>query len=628
MKKTRIAGHTIMNKGEKLHVPNNFWLYFLLFLLVLLTFFPLLKVGFTTADDANHYLELINPNTTIVQEAIKNAIIQARFQFFFTHILSILPYTLFSTLLLFKILAFSQIILNFILFSVLAKIITKSRVFAFIVFLFLVTCIQNSWEHNLLTSYPFIFSFAFNLFLGSLIAFLHHRENGNNKLLIVSLILFFFSLLNYEIFILYLVIYFFIVYMQTRVEKNKRKIKQVAVYLRFHLIILILFFVCYQVFRTVFPSTYDGTDSFNFNIIRAIITSTQFALSGLPGYIFSNSTGAILKYSDTYSRALPDIGYILANARIEWLIRAIISSVLTFVLFSESNETVKKFRYLVLISCLCIILPVSLHGFIQKYQDWVITRNTLSYTPTYFSYFGWVLLFTTITFLLKQIVLKESKKVFIVYAVIISLAVFRLSLITDYSNYAYTKNQNMVSNVWNVIDEFVKTEEYKNIVDTSVIYMPTIAKFTGDVVSIDASSTYWSQYLSYKTKKTVRVVTDEKALRLILPLAKNALYYVGFSQESNAANEYIIFAPLNEMNTNKSILQLHAPCFTLFTHTNTKRFKLVYEDQGVQKVKRMNEENNPDLLAKTAICEKDIDLTTVTVSNYLDFMNFPSEIKE
>jgi len=601
---------------NNLKIKKNYFILLFLLILIIVTFFPLLKVGFTTADDAMSYLTLINPKANLIIVAKSIAESQSRFQYFFVFLISLFPFLFVKKIIIFKIISLGQIILNFILFSFLAYKISKSKVFSLIVFLFLVTFLQNSWQHNLLTAYPFIFSFGFNLSLSSLILLVNYLETKVNWKLIVSVILFFFSLFNYEVFVLYLIIFFLIAIFTLKGNNLADKIKTVFKTLLYHKITLLLFLTVYIIFRVIFPGLYEGTHSFNFNIFRIIRTSFQFAIASFPTYIYRHSIGEILKFSYTYDRALLNFGYILKNIQLDWLIKGLISFFLCFIfLMGYKKIKNKTLLFLMFISVFFIFIPGLLQSFVNKYQSWVIDSNQIAFTPTFFSFFGMTLLIASTMFLILNIF--KNKTVLIIFYILISLSVFRMSVTTDYSNYFYTLDQSQLFNVWKSMDKFISTDDFLRIPNNSIIYAPTLCKYTSQVILKDTTESYWSDYINSKTGKNIKIINSEEKLDNIF-INNIPFYFLGFSLELKDLNQFIGFAKPNKIDSNSVRKRILSDSFVLFTLSKYKNYQIIYgaDDNTHYFLVNRDLETNP--LVRTQVKDSNIDLYTVNIIHYLD----------
>lgn len=599
---------------NNLKINKNFFIFFLLFILVIITFFPLLKVGFTTADDASSYLTLINPKENIFIRAKGIAESQSRFQYFFTFLISLLPFLFIKKIIILKIISLGQIVLNFILFSFLIYKISKSKSFSLIIFLFLITFLQNSWQHNLLTSYPFTFSFGLNLSFSSMILLIDYLETKINWKLIASSILFFLSLFNYEIFILYFLIFFLILLFFLKGKSLTNKIKTSFQKLLYHIALLLPFLTVYIIFRIIYPGVYDGTHSFNFDIYKILKTSFQFAIASFPTYIYRHSLGEILKFSYNYDRALLNFAYILKNIQVKWLIKGLISSLVCFtLLISYKKIKNKTLLFLIFVSLFFIFLPVLPQSFVSKYQRWVIELNQITFTPTFFSFFGMTLLIASIMFLIINIF--KNKIALIILYILISLAVFRISVITDYSNYAYTLNQSQIFNVWKSIDKFINTDDFLRIPRNSIIYAPTLHKYTTNIILKESTESYWSDYINSKTGKNIKIINSEEKLNNIFT-NKLPLYFLGFSQEVKDPNQFMVFAKINKIDSDSK--RILSNSFILFTLSKYKNYQIIYgADNKINYFPVYRElETNP--LVRTQVNDYNIDLYTITVTHYLD----------
>lgn len=586
---------------------------------MIIVFFPLLNVGFTTADDAvDHYMNIVNPNANLVRIARGIAESQARFQYFFVYLLSLFPYLFIKNFLLFKIISLSQIILNFLLMSWLAYKLTKSKPFSLSILVFLITFLQNSWFHNLLTSYPFIFSFGMNLSLGSLIFFVDYLKNKSKSKLFISLFLFLLSLFNYEIFVLYLSVFFLISIFLSKNSKLHEKVWESFKNLKYHLTILFSFLAVYIIYRLIYPGVYDGTHSFSFDASRIIRTAIQFVISSFPTYIYRFSIGEILNFSYTKDRAIQNFAYIMSNVQLAWLIKGLISSTIAFYLIKDYKEIKNKVLYFIaFLSVVFMFLPVLPQSFVNKYQEWAINAGQIAFTPTFFSFFGTILLIVTSMYLFTNKFKNKYLRIFI--ALIVSFIVFRFSIITDYSNYFYTLDQSQVFNVWTSVEKLIKTTDFAKLPPGSILYAPTIYKYTDRIIVKDSSNFYWSSIIASKTGKNIKFITDIDDLKKVYEKNNENVYYLGFSQEAKDPNVFMVLSKIKSIDSSNHVREkLIGDEFTVFTLSKYKKYKIIYESNKHVEEYNVSRDLEMDPLVKTKISKNNVDLQTITVTHYLD----------
>src|SRR5665647_1537126 len=138
---------------------------FLLFILSTITIYPLLFGGFTTHDDA--YMAINEWNGITWKIAKLQSVGQGRLVFLWGFPLSAVPYIIDNRAWYLAIKFGSVFLLLTALCYVILRLFRSSWV-ALASLAFFFTLIQNGWEHNALTSYPFVFNFYATSFLVSL----------------------------------------------------------------------------------------------------------------------------------------------------------------------------------------------------------------------------------------------------------------------------------------------------------------------------------------------------------------------------------------------------------------------------------------------------------------------------
>jgi hypothetical protein len=387
----------------------------------------------------------------------------------------------------------------------------------------------------------------------------------------------------------------------------------------FHISFLTIFLTIYILFRKIFPGVYDGTHSFNFNIFRVIKTSLQFAISSFPTYIYKHSIGEILKFSYTYDKALLDFNYILKNIQLIWLLKGILSFYLSFIFLNNYKKIKNKtLFFLIIISIFFIFIPVLPQSFVSKYQNWVINLNQIAFTPTFFSFFGMILLIVILLSLFLNLV--KNKVILVIINILISLLVFRFSVITDYSNYFYTLDQSQLFNVWQAIEKLINTHEFINIPNNSIIYAPTLYKYTTGVILKETSEYYWSTLINSKTGKNIKIINSEEKLNNISTY-KSPLYYLGFSQEIKDPNLFMVLAKIKKIDSNSLRKKILSDNFLIFTLSKYKNYQIIYETNNKVKYFLVNKDLETNPLVKTQINDSNIDLYTINISHYLDALS-------
>jgi len=415
---------------------------------------------------------------------------------------------------------------NLSLFYWLLKSVSSSaRLGCLGVLLFLVF-IQNSWDHNLLTSYmPHLY--VFSLLLSSLILFLRYLETQTAKYLLWSASLYFFSL-AYETNVVYLPVFFFFAFASARLTENNplRALRRAAFYCRYLLGSALLYLFVYFVLRycgAVLPLTgssenvvsgYSITAGFE-NIRRMLDVIVCHGLSSFPTFVYGYyrtfvNEGARYSHGQSLSPLLW-----LNEVKVAWVAKSVIAAFLTqYLLRSLTRKDLQQIALFPALMVGCYLtfapgIPVSL---VQKYQDWV-QLGVLGYINTYFSLYGAV--FLALVFLIYSMVsltaMMPGGRLRLLRAaaiLAISCGIAAISLVVDYSNNSFTMRQLQSGHKWKSVDLFLQSKDFKEIPASSVIYAPGLFCAIGPMTVFPP---YWTDYFAYKTGGTYNIL-DEKAL--------------------------------------------------------------------------------------------------------------------
>lgn len=484
---------------------NNRALEYLLFLVIVVFFYPYLSLGFTTNDDA---LNQVANNWERFQEISQ---IQGRVQFLLLHWWLIKISYLINSMLFIKIISIFVVISNLIYASYLVYKATNQRYCSYIFIVVFITFIQDSWNQFLITSSPLIYTIGFLIFLASL--HLYAVSSNNNKKQIYSACLFVFSLQISEMFLLFSCLYLLI----SKYYLNKKYFFG----LKYHAIFTIIYIIIYITFRLFFGSLYSGNSvGAMFSFSGFLKTLSTYSLYTIPGSLFlSNSISGIeninnhLNYLfDINLSSSPFLKYIynakiivlnIENLNIIWIFKYLVFIIVT----SESLKHIKIFdrklcTLLLSFSVLLIFLPNVLHALTTKYQQWVLVSNSKGYVGTYISFFGMTLLITTLTIMCNSIVLLNIHIIIRKFILlIIILFTFFISTFISISNEAIYNHKKQSHYKWKLVDKFIKSDVFKNLPKGSKVYSNDLFKPIG--IMAQHNIDYWSEYVFMKTGKKV-----------------------------------------------------------------------------------------------------------------------------
>lgn len=519
------------------------------FILVLfLTTYPLLFVGYTTADDVDG-LTLADSLPKILSE-VKNS---GRLSHYVINTVGYARVVLDSFAYL-KGLSLAPIVGSILLATYLTYLILGS--FNSAVLFFALVCIaqQNSWQHNILTAFPFTIQLAFMSFLASLILFIKFLKNSSWLANTASAFCLAFSMLMYEMFLPFVVV-FPIVSLTNYFARDTIRPSQALRSLRFsslHLLVFFLILGAYLVVRFRTTIYYEGVAMpSDFSLLDYLRAVSIYSLSPIPPLNFLNHEFLYHDLRESFEPFRMQIFYLIVNLRPEWIARAF----LIFGLAYFGLMTMPKFkaRPLVVLGSfvgvtLLIFLPNILVALSPTKQKWTEAGIT-TYSGTYLSTFAIVFAATGLLVLGWQTIKRFSKPIQIFSAGIVSFGFTILSISSDQLNYYVSKAQKHDFMLWRLMDEVVKSDRFAEIGEDSLIYAPTLwmtGRYWGLFHASPAMNDYWTRFTYIKTGKTIPFMRIwDSALCASAHTAGKKLYIMKYFQEQDDERYSIALAEVD-----------------------------------------------------------------------------------
>ena len=357
--------------------------FFLLLLLTFITFFPLVFGGITTVDDANIAINY-GFTKSLIEVGKILAESQGRLTFFWNYPLLRVPYLVDNQVwyLVFKIGAF---ILLFASLCYAIGQIFRSTWVSLISIIFFLAFIQNGWDYNALTSYPFAFNIFAVSFLVSLGLFSTAIDRENISLAILSAVLYFLAL-GSESFVLYYP--FYVAVLLSRTIPSESFVNRFVSGLKYLLpmtVLLVAYLMAYSFWRHAHPSGYDGNSLGGFNLLAAVKAILTLSFSALPVASLDFMSSPIQQLSIAYASGW---SVIFSELRAVAFIKPIISGFLFAKLMASTHFILPKQRLLtngIAWAFLGIFVPNLLLGVTQKYQNYVASGGH-AVVYTYYSF--------------------------------------------------------------------------------------------------------------------------------------------------------------------------------------------------------------------------------------------------
>ncbi len=564
------------SKSDFITVHVRIALITALVVLAIIALFPHLQTGFTTKDDTELALLAGNPGRWI-DTASSMAARQGRFYQLFTLIGNYLVHYPTSPVCYYSV-YLGSILLNVAVFYCLLRTVFRSKLLGVLATALSISFLQNNWQHSLLTSYPLMPTLGLtNLFLSG-IFFFKWQKTQRLRFAILAGVAYFVSILEYEILLPYSVIFLALgVYSAWAVpHKTLEKKAWIGAKILSPVIsALAVYLVWYAIFRFLHPSDYEGSQLALGGLWSAAAVIWQYTSSTLPGYFYFRDPLPIAVTFDGFAPHAIGFAQLIDRCRTEWLVKAVIASVVCSLILLQKRRifTAKLFFLAMAGGCACLIAPVVLLGFTEKYQSWVLEHGSLAYVPSYYAYFATIFLISTILLFLNQNIARW-RFLSVSYIVITSVAVAAASLTTDYYNYYLTLDQQLSHLKWRTIDRLTQTDDFKALRDDSVIFAPSLWRYRGIVMN---GETYWSDYLTQKSGKRIWVArTSQQFSALASSRTGRQAYFLAYEQEPKEPNQFVVFSKLG---SNGRVIDgpVYANEFGLFAYGKNKIFTLIGE---------------------------------------------------
>ena len=472
--------------------------FVLLFLLLLVVVYPLFSGGFTTHDDVVTAIFKWTGHTW--EWATDASVAQGRVTFLWTLPLSAVPFILDNRFWYLAIKYGSLCLLLSALYYSIWKLFKSSWIALVSVVLFL-AIVQNGWEHNALTSYPFIFNFLGAAFLFSLGLFALAIERKNLILASVSGCLYFVSL-GVELFVLFFPLYLAIFLSKiTQGEGLIEGIRYGKKYIAAIAIPLMAYLAIYLSWRLRFPSDYEGNTISLVSIPAAIKVILTYSLTAFPL--------ASLKLYSSPGDPLPFIstGWAAFNSlNATHFIKPVVVGLLFARILNRRFFEVPQTRILLVGAMLAgigIFIPNVLLGFTARHPAWVGSGN-YSYVYTYYSFVSAVVF---LALLLAYVNVKSQawhSYARMIFVTVVIAGMMILSFAVEGRNQYFALDQKLAHRKWQLMEAIIKSPAFTDIPDGSTIVAPTWLSSVRNIAAVFPDD--WNSYIKYKTGKSVRLV--------------------------------------------------------------------------------------------------------------------------
>ncbi|HEX5109482.1 MAG TPA: hypothetical protein VFV95_13590 [Vicinamibacterales bacterium] len=547
---------------------RNHIIAFLIALLAILTCLPLVHSGYTSADDIYFALG--------IQEGWRSAgmaeaQMTGRLQHAFIGLLMPVAYG-WGHYGVMKTLSIAAILSNVAAMFLVVRLLSSSARFALLAVVFFFAFVQNSLDHTLLTSYPFVLPFAFTLFWLSAGAWWRALQ-GARWMGAISTVLFLVCLLTYEIFITYALVFpamTFAAATGTLSERARRSVRTPHVALLGVMLLVIIGFRLLLQSDTGQEMMSAQEYRFNVDIGRVSAVLAQYGAAALP-----------LRYALLYRPLVSDFylgfgafrvtfGDIFAVVDAAWLVKALTVAFLTALLLKERDVVGRRGLLWLLVFTLMVLtnLPLAVTA---KYQSWVIDSGTPGYLTAYFCVFGVVILIALVLDGACGWLSRRGRAAAGAVGALIVAIVFVASYATDVVNAHVALAQRLIYERGKAMDAWIASPAFAAIPEGSLILAPTLfEQYPGTTQVFDD---YWSRYVLQHGRKHVEILRarEEWLRRAQAPDGTGRLYYLRLQQDRHGDALFIVFGSVPPPTAGALLASRD---LTVLSHARADRFRI------------------------------------------------------
>ncbi len=533
-----------------------------LLLLSLEVLFPLFSTGYTHDDDTRVIFAMT------WNDIITGFLMLRRLQLLLP--ICWIPH-LFDSFVYFKFLSLLPIAVSFYLFYSCLFGVSRSRSFSFLGTLVLVLSLQNSLQFNLLSANHFSLYVGICLILLSVILLTRYFNNNSFWSLIGSSISLFGSFLIYEANLLYVLVILSLVVYRQRQLRGGNLVSTLKTILPFVILSGLFVFstIAARWIGAESAMSYGGTQV-SMKLRDFLQTLWQYSVSALPGYIYFHYDGVFNEASDSLIGHQYGWVSLLYAMRSEWLLKFLLSFALCYLLLVRLDKKIlwRHITASVFLGVALMFLPNILIAATVKYQMVVVQYGAITYTGTNYSVFGVAVVLASFAVAGAQ-ALREKKALLRLYSVLVALTFAFFGYLDDYSNYHVSREQRSSRLVWDLMDDFIKSEEFQALPDDGVIFAPTLW------ATVVGNPDYWTKYVKYKSGKSI-VIAKELSGEKALP---EHLYFLKFLQVSRDGRQFVAFSPVREVSAIESSPTKRSVLFgdrlSLYVLSENKRFQVL-----------------------------------------------------
>lgn len=427
-----------------------------------------------------------------------------------------LPY-FFDSTFYFNAVRFTSLLLCVYLTAKILENLTGNYRLSFLFSVLFFAFAENTWAHNLFSSFIFAWHAFFACYLFSLLLLMKALKEQRMSIAIIgAVILVIFGL--HELFVPYIFLHIVVWYWL-----SKPKFRENLKYLAPYIFGVIFWLILWALWRIQHPAEYGGAQVAQISLSRIFKTLYYLTESGVPGVI----TIRAMTVPELFHQMMAEI-----NSRMEaiWIIKGIIVGILVYYICNQKSVFIwAKNAKISLVGALIIaaFLPNILVALTPQYQKWVVDLGVRAYAYTHFSYFAWT---GIVAIGLLSIPYRLNN-----LRLCVALGCALLSIAIDIHSAPVNADQVASSKKWQTMNAWINSDTFRNTPDNSTIYAPQLPNYRNIAA---AENSYWASYIQIIKGKRLNFISK---LNSIPSTTTPAFYYLGFSDSDRNGDQNLIY---------------------------------------------------------------------------------------
>ena len=423
---------TLMKKTTIKRNNYNRLIWWLLAIMAVPTFLPLLLTGLTNSDTIIfHYAVRMHPGLASLLDLGHQYFLQTgRLTQLLTGWIMYFPFTPRSNAL-FLLLVILPILLDFLLAILLVRKYSRNESVTQLAALLMLCgfAIHTGFSGSI--GFPFWFSFSFLLLLISLFFLLRYKENRKCRELVLSALFMLLTTIFYEAYLAYYLVIYLILRSQydSRLYRDKDSRRKFVKELLPFMVGGLLYILAYVIVSKSVPTHYTGV-KWSFSLLKMLRSWGNIILYSIPGMSFYQYR--ILLAGITGDPQFHySFFYMLVHAGSTAWAKGLLAVVLFYGILSAADlkTTGKRLWIALLIAVMMATLPHLLLCCSSKYVQDIPD----SYVTTYFANFGMVLTFTVLC-LLGRHYLSERPVIQKIFSALFACGLLLVTILTQFTN--------------------------------------------------------------------------------------------------------------------------------------------------------------------------------------------------